>query len=117
MALFRIGCFLFTILTIESPRAFLSQRYGFESIDFIFFDGTGESAFRCRAELGMSRALLSELVRGTDHGGACLPVLELRLRGVCFGRGVCWDGLVLIRLLRKGLRNGAYLKMGNFARE
>ena len=35
MALFRIGCFLFTILTIESPRAFLSQRYGFESIDFI----------------------------------------------------------------------------------
>ena len=53
----------------------------------------------------------------TGHGGACLPVLELRLRGVCFGRGVCWDGLVLIRLLRKGLRNGAYLKMGNFARE
>ena len=52
-----------------------------------------------------------------SHGGACLPVLELRLRGVCFGRGVCWDGLVLIRLLRKGLRNGAYLKMGNFARE
>ena len=36
MALFRIGCFFFTILTIESPRAFLSQRYSFESIDFIF---------------------------------------------------------------------------------
>ena len=35
--LIHIGCFLFTILTIESPRAFLSQRYGFESIDFILF--------------------------------------------------------------------------------
>ena len=34
--LIQIGCFLFNILTIESPRAFLSQRYGFESIDFIF---------------------------------------------------------------------------------
>ena len=61
MALFRIGCFFFTILTIESPRAFLSQRYRFESIDFIFFfERTGESAFRCGAGLGMSRALLSE---------------------------------------------------------
>ena len=39
-----------------------------------------------------------------SHGGACLPVLELRLRGVCFGRGVCWDGLVLIRLQRKAKR-------------
>ena len=77
MALFRIGCFLFTILTIESPRAFLSQRNCFESIDFIFcFNSTGESAFRWGAELGMSRVLLSELVRGTDHGGTCLPVLE-----------------------------------------
>ena len=118
MALFRIGCFGFTILTIESPRAFLSQRNCFESIDFIFcFNSTGESAFRWGAELGMSRGLLSETYEVTGHVGACLPVLELRLRGVCFGRGVCWDGLVLIRLLRKGLRNGAYLKMGNFARE
>ena len=41
------------------------------------------------------------------HGGACLPVLELRLRGVCFGMGVCWDGLVLIRLLRKVERKGS----------
>ena len=77
MALFRIGCFGFTILTIESPRAFLSQRNCFESIDFIFFDGTGESAFRCRAELGMSRGLLSETYEVTGHVGACLPVLEL----------------------------------------
>ena len=53
------------------------------------------------AELGMSRALLSEAYEVTGHGGACLPVLELRLRSVCFGRGVCWDRLVLIRLLRK----------------
>jgi len=50
------------------------------------------------AELGMSRGLLSEAYEVTGHGGACLPVLELRLRGVCFGRGVCWDGLVLIYL-------------------
>ena len=84
---------------------------------YFFFEGTGESAFRCGAGLGMSRVLLSEACEVTGHGGACLPVLELRLRGVCFGRGVCWDGLVLIRLLRKGLRNGAYLKMGKFARE
>ena len=76
MALFRIGCCGFTILTIESPRAFLSQRNCFESIDFIFFDGTGESAFRCGAGLGMSRVLLSEACEVTGHGGACLPVLE-----------------------------------------
>ena len=44
---------------------------------FIFcFESTGESAFRWDAGLGMSRVLLSELVRGTDHGGTCLPVLE-----------------------------------------
>ena len=72
MALFRIGCFLFTILTIESPRAFLSQRYGFESIDFIFFDGTGESAFRWDAGLGVSRALLSEAFE-SDRSWRCLP--------------------------------------------
>ena len=89
MALFRIGCFFFTILTIESPRAFLSQRYSFESIDFIFFDGTGESAFRWGKGLGMSRVLLSEAYESDRHGGACLPVLELRPRSVCFGRGVC----------------------------
>ena len=73
--------------------------------------------FRGDAGLGMNRVLLSEVCESDRSWRACLPVLELRLRGVCFGRGVCWDGLVLIRLLRKGLRNGAYLKMGNFARE
>ena len=72
MALFRIGCFLFTILTIESPRVFLSQRNCFESIDFIFFDGTGESAFRWDAGLGMSRALLSEACE-RDESWRCLP--------------------------------------------
>ena len=84
MALFRIGCFFFTILTIESPRAFLSQRYSFESIDFIFFESAGESAFRWGAKLGMSRGLLSEAYEVTGHGGACLPVLELRPQSVCF---------------------------------
>ena len=73
MALFRIGCFGFTILTIESPRAFLSQRNCFESIDFIFcFNSTGESAFRWGAELGMSRALLSEACE-RDESCRCLP--------------------------------------------
>ena len=77
MALFRIGCFLFTILTIESPRAFLSQRYNFESIDFIFFDGTGESAFRWDAELGMSQTgYYSEACESDRSWRACLPVLE-----------------------------------------
>ena len=73
MALFRIGCFGFTILTIESPRAFLSQRNCFESIDFIFFfESKGESAFRWGAVLGMSRALLSEACE-SDETGQCLP--------------------------------------------
>ena len=36
VALFRIDCFLFTILTIESPRAFLSQRYSFWINRFYF---------------------------------------------------------------------------------
>ena len=85
MALFRIGCFGFTILTIESPRAFLSQRYSFESIDFIFFDGTGESAFRWDAGLGMSRVFLFGACESDRHDGACLPVLILEQRGVCWG--------------------------------
>ena len=72
MALFRIGCFLFTILTIESPRAFLSQRYSFESIDFIFFESAGESAFRWGAKLGMSRVLLFEVYE-SDRSWRCLP--------------------------------------------
>ena len=59
-----------------------------QPVFIFFFDGTGESAFRCGAELGMSRVLLSELVRVASHGGACLPVLGLRLRSVCFGRCV-----------------------------
>ena len=36
VALFRIGCFGFTILTIESPRAFLSQRNCFRINRFYF---------------------------------------------------------------------------------
>ena len=37
-----------------------------------FFEGTGESAFRCGAELGMSRALLSEACE-RDESCRCLP--------------------------------------------
>ena len=37
-----------------------------------FFEGTGESAFRCGAELGMSRALLSEACE-RDESWRCLP--------------------------------------------
>ena len=72
MALFRIGCFLFTILTIESPRAFLSRRYGFESIDFILPSMRRESAFRWGAGLAMSQALLSETCE-RDKSCWCLP--------------------------------------------
>ena len=90
MALFRIGCFLFTILTIESPRTFLSQRNYFESIDFIFFEGTGESAFRRGAELGMSRALLSEACE-RDESWWCLP----SGLGTATTECVLWKGCVL----------------------
>ena len=47
-------------------------------------------------------------MRGTSHGGACLPVLELRPRSVCFGRGVCWDWRVQISLQRKVVRKGSF---------
>ena len=50
------------------------------------------------AGLEMSRVLLSEAYEVTGHGGACLPVLELRPRSVCFGRVVCRERLVLICL-------------------
>ena len=93
MALFRIGCFLFTILTIESPRAFLSQRYSFESIDFIFFDGTGESAFRWDAGLGMSSVLLSEAYE-SDRSWRCLP----SGLGTATTGCVLWKGCVLGRV-------------------
>ena len=93
MALFRIGCFGFTILTIESPRAFLSQRNSFESIDFIFFDGTGESAFRCGAGLGMSRVLLSEAYE-SDRSWRCLP----SGLGTATTGCVLWKGCVLGRV-------------------
>ena len=39
---------------------------------YFFFEGTGESAFRCGAELGMSRALLSEACE-RDKSWRCLP--------------------------------------------
>ena len=91
MALFRIGCFGFTILTIESPRAFLSQRNSFESIDFIFcFNSTGESAFRCGTDLGMSRALLSEACE-RDKSWRCLP----SGLGTATTECVLWEGRVL----------------------
>ena len=91
MALFRIGCFGFTILTIESPRAFLSQRNCFESIDFIFcFNSTGESAFRWGAELGMSRVLLSEACE-RDESWRCLP----SGLGTATTECVLWEGCVL----------------------
>ena len=79
---------------------------------YFFLRRDGESAFRCGAELGVSRALLSEACERDESWRACLPVLELRLRGVYFGRGVCWDWRVPISLLRKGLRNGVLLKNG-----
>ena len=92
MALFRIGCFGFTILTIESPRAFLSQRNCFESIDFIFcFNSTGESAFRWGAELGMSRALLSEACE-CGESWRCLP----------FGLRTTTTGCVLLKWCVQG---------------
>ena len=94
MALFRIGCFDFTILTIESPRAFLSQRNSFESIDFIFcFNSTGESAFRCGTDLGMSRALLSEACE-RDKSWRCLP----SGLGTATTGCVLWKGCVLGRV-------------------
>ena len=37
-----------------------------------FFESKGESAFRCGAELGMSRALLSEACE-RDKSWRCLP--------------------------------------------
>ena len=37
-----------------------------------FFERTGESAFRWRAELGMSRVLLSEAYE-SDRSWRCLP--------------------------------------------
>ena len=46
----------------------------------------------------MSRAILSEAYEVTGHGGACLPVLERKKRGGCWGvrkgerldnRGIC----------------------------
>ena len=43
---------------------------------YFFFEGTGESAFRWGAELGMSRALLSEACERDESWRACLPVLE-----------------------------------------
>ena len=55
---------------------------------YFFFEGTGESAFRCGAELGMSRGLLSETYEVTGHVGACLPVLELEQ--------YVWNKLLLI---------------------
>ena len=39
---------------------------------YFFFESTGESAFRCGAELGMSRALLSEACE-RDESWRCLP--------------------------------------------
>ena len=59
---------------------------------YFFFEGTGESAFRWGAGLGMSKALLSETYEVTgmavlafrswncDHGMCALE-------GVCAGRG------------------------------
>lgn len=44
------------------------------------------------------QVVLSEACESDRHGGACLPVLELRLRSVCFGRGVCRERLALIRV-------------------
>ena len=94
MALFRIGCFGFTILTIESPRAFLSQRNYFESIDFIFcFNGTGESAFLWDAELGMRRALLSVACE-RDESWRCFP----SGLGTATTECVLWEGCVLGRV-------------------
>ena len=58
------------------PEGFFKPTRRFESIDFIFFDGTGESAFRWDAELGMSRVLLSEACESDRSWRACLPVLE-----------------------------------------
>jgi len=82
--LIHIGCFLFTILTIESPRAFLSQRYGFESIDFIlFFLRWGGRVRFDGVQARMSQAgYFSEFVKGTG-----LAVLAFRSwncdNGVC----------------------------------
>ena len=39
---------------------------------YFFFDGTGESAFRWDAGLGMSKALLSEVCE-RDRSWRCLP--------------------------------------------
>ena len=59
------------------------------------FDGCGTR---------MSQAgYFSEFVKGDRHGRACLPVLELRQRSVCFGRGECWERWVLESLLREGV--------------
>ena len=43
-----------------------------------FFNSTGESAFQCGVELGMSRALLSEVCE-SDESWQCLPP--------CLGKG------------------------------
>ena len=72
------------------PEGFFKPTRRFESIDFIFFDGTGESAFRCGAELGMSRALLSEACE-RDESWRCLP----SGLGTATTECVLWEGCVL----------------------
>ena len=80
---------------------------------FIFcFESTGESAFRWDAGLGMRRVLLHSACESDRSWRACLPVLELRQRSVCFERRVCRERLVRIRergrgcATRVGLDNG-----------
>lgn len=48
----------------------------------------------------MSRVLLSEAYEVTGHGGACLPVLERKQRGVC------WEVRKVKRLDKGEIREG-----------
>ena len=56
---------------------------------YFFFKSTGESAFRCGAELGMSRALLLEACE-RDKPWRCLPFCL----GTATTEGVLWEGCV-----------------------
>ena len=58
-----------------------------------FFEGTGESAFRWGAELGMRRALLSEAC----EGGGAWQSLPSSL-GTATTECVLWEGCVLGRV-------------------
>ena len=75
------------------PEGFFKPTRRFESIDFIFFDGTGESAFRWDAGLGMSSVLLSEAYE-SDRSWRCLP----SGLGTATTGCVLWKGCVLGRV-------------------